>query len=188
VTGAQSGRGSDRRRPRLVPLRRKKAANISILLAAGAVALLASFVTWHLNAGLPHERRARDALEQIRLDAVQLQALESRLISTGRVEASDTLASELILDDMATQGREVAGLHQAGGTVLAVRALIAAFRQLTPALAARNRSLANQIYRTRYLPARIRLQQVVLASDRAAKRRLETSSSARSSRPSPRSC
>jgi PAS domain S-box-containing protein len=151
-----------------------RAANISILLVAAAIAVLASFLTWHVNAGLPRERRTRDALEQIQLDAARLQALESRLAAARKFEASDILASQLMLDDMTTKGRELAGQHEADGTVLALRALIAAFRQLTPALAAQNLILASQVYRTRYLPARIRLRHVVLASDHAAKRRLET--------------
>jgi PAS domain S-box-containing protein len=121
---------------------------------------------------MPRERDAQLALEHIRLDAAQLQALEGHLIAAGKVEARDTLASELILDDMKTHGRELADLHRAGGTVAAVQAVVAAFRQLTPALAEQNLSRANQVYRTRYVRARIRLQHVVLGSDRASDRRL----------------
>jgi PAS domain S-box-containing protein len=147
----------------------------SVLLATLAIGLVASISTWRLNEGLPHERQARDALEHIRLDAAQLQALEWRLIAPRKVEARDTLASELILDDMATRSHAVADLDKAGGTVSAVATLIAAFRQLTPALATQNLKQANQVFRTRYVPARIQLQRVVVASHSAADGRLETS-------------
>ncbi|MGZ8691637.1 MAG: sensor histidine kinase [Gaiellaceae bacterium] len=146
----------------------------SIVLATVAIGLVASLSTWHLNQGVPRERQARDALENIRLDTGELKALEWRLIAAEKVEARDTLASELILDDMATQTHAVAALHGADGTVTGVGALIAAFRQLTPALARQDLNRANHVYRTRYLPARIQLQHAVLLSHRAANRRLAT--------------
>jgi len=161
------------RRQRRGPLTRIRAANISILLAAVAITLTASLLTWHLNEGLPRERHTHEQLGLTRVDADQLHALESRLIAPGKVEARDTLASELILDDMATHARELADLGRAGDTVLAVRGLIAAFRQLAPALAEQNQTRASQVYRTRYLPARIRLEHIVTASNRAAAQRLE---------------
>jgi PAS domain S-box-containing protein len=150
-----------------------KAANVSILLAAAAITLTASLLTWHVNQGLPRERQTREALEHTQVDGAQLHALESRLIAADKVEARDTLASELILDDMATHARELADLGRAGDTVLAVRGLIAAFRQLAPALAEQNQTRANQVYRRRYLPARVRLERVLSASNRAAEQRLE---------------
>jgi PAS domain S-box-containing protein len=161
------------RRRRRGPLARIRAANLSILLAAVAVTLTASLLTWHVNQGLPRERQTREALEHTQVDAAQLRALEGRLIPAGPVEARDTLASELILDDMATHARELADLGRAGDTVLAIRGLIAAFRELAPALAVQNQSQANQVYRTRYLPARIRLERVVSAANRAGEQRLE---------------
>ncbi|MGZ8793704.1 MAG: hypothetical protein ACXW0F_03560, partial [Gaiellaceae bacterium] len=85
----------------------------SIVLATVAIGLVASLSTWHLNQGVPRERQARDALENIRLDTGELKALEWRLIAAEKVEARDTLASELILDDMATQSHAVAALHGA---------------------------------------------------------------------------
>jgi PAS domain S-box-containing protein len=162
--------GARRRRS---PLTRIRAASISILLAAVAITLTASLLTWHLNQGLPRERHTHEQLGLTRVDAEQLHALESRLIAPGKVEARDTLASELILDDMATHARELADLGRAGDTVLAVRGLTAAFRQLAPALAEQNQTRASQVYRARYLPARIRLERVVSAANRAAKQRLE---------------
>jgi PAS domain S-box-containing protein len=162
------------RRPKLGLRTRINAAGIGVLFAILTIVLAASFLTWHINQGLPRDRQARDALEHIRLDAAELQALEWRLVATDKVEARDTLASELTLDDMATQSKEVAGLQRAGGTVVAVQALIAAFRQLAPALAAQNLDRAHHIYRNRYLPARTRLQHVVRASNRAAEQRLDT--------------
>jgi len=169
VTGAPRSRRQRRGSPRRI-----RGANISILLAAIAITLTASLLTWHVNQGLPRERQTRDALEHTRVDAAQLHALEGRLITAGTVEARDTLASELILDDMATHARALADLGRAGETVLAIRGLIAAFRKLAPALAEQNQSQANQVYRTRYLPARIRLDHVVGPSNRAAERRLKT--------------
>jgi PAS domain S-box-containing protein len=151
-----------------------KAIESSFFLATVALGLVAFFVTWHLNQGLSHERHARIALEHIRLDAAELQALEERLIAAGRIEAHDTRASELILDDMKSHGTELAGLRRVPDTVAAVQAVIAGFRQLTPALAKHDVSRANQVYRTRYLPARIRLQHSVSVSDRASDRRLVT--------------
>ena len=151
-----------------------KSANVSILFAAVAITLTASLLTWHVNQALPRERHTRDALDHTQVDAAQLHALEGRLIGAGTVEARDTLASELILDDMATHARELADLGRAGDAVLAVRGLIAAFRELAPALAEQNQSQANQVYRTRYLPARIRLDHVVGPSNRAAEQRLQT--------------
>jgi PAS domain S-box-containing protein len=151
-----------------------KAAELGVIAGTVAIGLVASFSTWHLTQGLPSERHTREALEHIRVDAEQLHALEWRLIAAGKVEARDTLASELILDDMATHGRAVAGHREDDGTVVAVQTLIAAFRQLAPALAEQNLVVANRIYRTRYLPARIGLQHIVLASDGAAATRLET--------------
>ena len=157
---------------RLGQLTRIKTADLAVLLAVMAIGLVAFFMTWHLNEGLPRERQTREALEHIRVDADQLQALEWRLVSPRKVEARDTLATELTLDDMATHGRAVAGQHTAVGTVMAVQALIAAFRQVSPALAARDLTLTTRVYRNRYLPARIGLQRVVLTDDRAAERRL----------------
>jgi PAS domain S-box-containing protein len=151
-----------------------KAVESGVLLATVAIGLVASLSSWHINQGLPRERQAREALEHIRLDAAQLQALDWRLIAR-EVEARDTLASELILDDMATQSHAVADLDRAGRTVTAVGAVIAAFRQLAHALATQNLQQANQTYRTRYLPARIQLQHAVLASHSASVRKLETS-------------
>lgn len=83
-------------------------------------------------------------------------------------------ASELILDDMATHARKLADLQRAGETVPAVRGLNAAFRELAPALEERNLTRANQIYGTRYEPARIRLQHVLGPANRAAEQRIET--------------
>ena len=160
-------------RQRRDALTRIRAASFSILVAALAITLTASLLTWHLNDGLPRERHTHDQLGLTQVDAAQLRALESRLIESGKVEARDTLASELILDDMATHARELAGLGRAGDTVPAVRGLISAFRQLAPALAVQNQSQANLIYRTRYLPARIRLDDVMGPANRAAKQRLE---------------
>jgi PAS domain S-box-containing protein len=168
VTRAQRSR-----RRRRGALTRIRAASFSILLAALAITLTASLLTWHLNNGLPRERHTHDQLGLTQVDAAQLRALEARLIAPGKVEARDTLASELILDDMATHARELADLGRAGDTVLAVRGLIAAFRQLAPALAEQNQSQAKLIYRTRYLPARIRLDHVMGPANRAAKQRLE---------------
>jgi PAS domain S-box-containing protein len=160
-------------RQRRGPLTRIKSANISILLAAVAITLTASLLTWHLNQGLPGKRHTIEALGHIQVDAAQLHALDGRLVATSKVEARDTLASELILDDMATHARELADLGRAGDTVLAVRGLIAAFRQLAPVLAEEDQTRARQVYRTGYLPARIRLEQVASASNRAAEQRLE---------------
>lgn len=150
-----------------------KALAYSALFAMIAIGLVASLSAWHLNQGLPRERQARDALEHIRLDAAQLQALEWRFVA-GKVEARDTLASQLILDDMATQSRVVVGLHKTDRTATAVDAMIAAFRQLAPTRGTQSLKQANQIYRTRYLPARIELEHVVLASHRASERKLAT--------------
>jgi PAS domain S-box-containing protein len=155
------------------PLARVKAADLAILVAIMAVGLVAFFVTWYLNEGLPRERQTRETLEHIRVDAAQLKALEWRLIAAKKVEARDTLASELTLDDMATHSRALAGLHRAGETVVAVQAVVAAFGQVSPALAAQDSTLATRVYRTRYLPARIELQRVVVTDDRAAERRLD---------------
>jgi PAS domain S-box-containing protein len=143
------------------------------ILATVVIGLVASLSAWHLNQGLPRERHVRDALEHIRVDAAQLQALEWRVVA-GKVEARDTLASQLILDDMATQSRVVAGLHTADRTPTAVGAMVAAFKQLTPTLGTQSLKQVNQIYRTRYLPARIGLDHVVLASHRASERKLAT--------------
>jgi PAS domain S-box-containing protein len=139
-----------------------------------AIGVVAFFMTWHLNGGLPPERQTREALEHVRVDAAQLEALEWRLVAAKKAEARDTLASELTLDDMSTHSRTLAGMHKAGGTVAAVQKVIAAFRQIAPALAARDSTLATQVYRTRYLPARIELQRVVMTDDRAAEQRLGT--------------
>lgn len=138
-----------------------------------AIGVVASISAWHLNQGLPHERQARDALEHIRLDTTQLQALEWRFVA-GKVEARDTLTSQLILDDMATQSHVVAELQKTDRTAIAVDAMVAAFRQLAPTLGTQSLKQANQIYRTRYLPARIELEHVVLASHRASERKLDT--------------
>jgi PAS domain S-box-containing protein len=158
--------------PRLRRPKTKEAALLAIL-ATVVMGLVASFSAWHLNQGLPRERQARDALEHIRLDAAQLQALEWRFVE-GKVEARDTLASQLILDDMATRSRVVAGLHTADRTPRAVGAMVAAFKQLTPTLGTQSLKQVNQIYRTRYLPARIELERVVLASHRASEHKLAT--------------
>jgi PAS domain S-box-containing protein len=155
------------------PLTRIRAANISVLLAAVAITLTASLLTWYLNQGLPRERHTHEQLGLTQVDAAQLHALEGRLVAARKIEARGTLASELVLDDMATHARELADLGRAGDTVLAVRALIAAFRQLAPALAEQNQTRASQVYRTRYLLARIRLEHVASASNRAAEKRLE---------------
>jgi PAS domain S-box-containing protein len=155
-------------------LTRIKTADLAVLLVATAIGLLAFFMTWHLNEGLPRERHTRETLEHIRVDADQLQALEWRLISARKLEARDTLATELTLDDLATHARALTGQRRAAGTATAVRALIAAFRQVSPALTARDLTLAARIYGNRYVPARIALQRVVLTDDRAAERRLET--------------
>jgi PAS domain S-box-containing protein len=130
-------------------------------------------LTWHLNNGLPRERRTHDQLELTQVDAAQLRALEGRLVAPGKVAARDTLASELILDDMATHARELADLGRGGDTAPAVRVLSAAFRQLAPTLAEQNQSQAKLIYRTRYLPARTRLDDVIGPANRAAKQKLE---------------
>ncbi len=153
------------------PLARVKAGDLAILVAIMAVGLVAFLLTWQLNAGLPRERQTRDTLEHIRVDAAQLEALEWRLIAARKVEARDTLASELTLDDMATRGRALADLHRAGGTVVAVQAVIAAFRQVALALA-QNSTLAWRVYRSSYVSARIELQRVVVTDDRAAERRI----------------
>jgi PAS domain S-box-containing protein len=153
---------------------RTKSVETSVLITAVAVGLVASVSTWQLNQRMPRERHVQIALEHVRGDAAELQALEQRLIATDKAEARDTLASELILDDMATRGKELAGLHRAADTVVAIQELVAGFRQLTPALAEQDHSRANNVYRTAYLPARIRLQHVVLASDRASDRRFRT--------------
>jgi hypothetical protein len=160
-------------RQRRDALTRIRAASFSILVAALAITVTASLLTWHLNNGLPRERHTQEQLGHTQVDAAQLHALESRLIAPGNVEARDTLASELILDDMATHARELADLRRAGDTVSAVRGLIAAFRQLAPALAVQNQSQAKLIYRTRYLPARTRLDDVMGPANRAAKQRLD---------------
>jgi PAS domain S-box-containing protein len=154
-------------------LTRIRAASSGILLAAVAITLTASLLTWHLNNGLPRERRTHDLLGLTQVDAVQLRALEARLITPGKVEARDTLASELILDDMATHARELADMGRAGETVPAVRGLIAAFRQLAPALDQQYQSEAKLIYRAGYLPARIQLDHVMGPANRAAQQRLE---------------
>jgi PAS domain S-box-containing protein len=156
------------------PLARLKAAEFALLFAVVSIGLMACFLTWHLNQGLPRERHTREALGRIRVDADQLGALEWSLIPPGKVEARDTLTTELILDDMATQGKVVADLHSADGTVIAVQALITAFRELALPLAARDSQRALQVYRTRYLPARVGLQHDVIASDRAVERRLRS--------------
>jgi PAS domain S-box-containing protein len=153
---------------------RTKAVETSVLITAVAVGLVASFSTWQLNQRMPRERHVQIALEHVRADAAELQALEGRLVSTDIVEARDTLASELILDDMATHGKELAALHRAPDTVTAVQTVIAAFRQLTPVLGGQNHGRANHVYRTAYLPARVRLQQLVLASALASDRRFRT--------------
>jgi PAS domain S-box-containing protein len=155
-------------------LTRIKTADLAVLLVVTAIGLLAFFMTWHLNEGLPRERHTRETLEHIRVDADQLQALEWRLISARKLEAQDTLATELTLDDLATHARALTGQRRAAGTATAVRALIAAFRQVSAALTARDLTLAARIYGNRYVPARIALQRVVLTDDRAAERRLET--------------
>ena len=90
-------------RQRRGALARIRAASFSILLAALAIALTASLLTWHLNNGLPRERHTHDQLGLTQVDATQLRALGGPSRRTGKVEARDTLASELILDDMATQ-------------------------------------------------------------------------------------
>lgn len=159
---------------RFGPLARIKAADFALPFAVVSIGLIACFLTWHLDQGLPRERHTREALEHIRVDAAQLQALEWRLIPPGKVEARDTLSTELILDDMATQGKAVADLHSADGSVIAVQALISNFRQLTLPLAAHDLKRTIQVYRTRYLPARIALQHEVVASNRAAERRLRS--------------
>jgi PAS domain S-box-containing protein len=150
-----------------------KAVELFAILATVAIGLVASFSVWHLNHGLPRERQARDALENIRLDTAQLMALDWRLVA-GKVEAHDTLASELILDDMATQGQVVTGLYKTDRTATAVGAVKVAFRQLGRSLDTQSPKQANQVYRMHYLPARIELEHVVLASHRASERRLET--------------
>ena len=119
-------------------LTRIKTADLAVLLVVTAIGLLAFFMTWHLNEGLPRERHTRETLEHIRVDADQLQALEWRLISARKLEARDTLATELTLDDLATHGRALTGQRRAAGTATAVQALIAAFRQVSPALTARD--------------------------------------------------
>jgi PAS domain S-box-containing protein len=151
-----------------------KALEFFVVLATIAIGLVASLSVWHLNQGLPRERQARDALENIRLDTAQLRALDWHLV-TGKVEAHDNLASQLILDDMATQSQVVAGLHKTDRTATAVDAVKTAFRQLGPTLDLHSLKQANQVYRTRYLPARIELEHVVLASHRASERKLATS-------------
>lgn len=157
---------------RFGPLARIKAVDLVLLFAVVSIGLTACFLTWHLNQQLPRERHTREALERIRVDAAQLQALEWRLIPPGKVEARDTLTTALILDDMATQGKAVADLHSSDGSVIAVQALITNFRKLMLPLAAHDLKRTIQAYRTRYLPARIALQHEVVASDRAAERRL----------------
>lgn len=149
-------------------LTRIKTADLAVLLVVTAIGLLAFFMTWHLNEGLPRERHTRETLEHIRVDADQLQALEWRLISARKLEARDTLATELTLDDLATHGRALTAQRRAAGTATAVQALIAAFRRVSPALTARDLTLAARIYGNRYVPARIALQRVVLTDDRAA--------------------
>ena len=162
------------RRPKLGPLTRTKAAKSSFLITVIAVGVVASISTWQVNQRMPRERQVQSALEHVRDDGGELRALERSVAAAHKVEARDTLASELIVDDMATQARELGGLHRAGDTVLAIRALIAAFRQFAPALAGQNLSRARQVYRTSYLPARVRLQRVVLVSNRASERRFST--------------
>ena len=153
-------------------LARIRAADVAVLLAIVGIGLIAFLMTWHLNNGLPRERRTQEALERIRLDAGQLQALEWRLIETGKVEARDSLASELTLDDMATQARGLEGLHRAGGTVVAVQRMVAGYRQVARALAAQDLRVATLAYRTRYVPARTGLQQVAQTDSHAVERRL----------------
>ena len=154
-------------------LTRVKAGDLAILVAIMAVGFIAFLLTWHLNAGLPRERQTRETLEHIRVDAAQLEALEWHLVAANKVEARDTLASELTLDDMATHGRELAGLHRAGGTAVAVQAVIAAFRQVAQALA-QNSTLAWRVYSSSYVSARIGLQSVVVTDDRASERRVDS--------------
>jgi PAS domain S-box-containing protein len=156
-------------------LRRSKAKAVEFfaILATVAIGLVASVSAWHLNQGLPREQQVRDALENIRLDTTQLRALEWRLVA-GKVESRDTLASQLILDDMATQSQVVTGLHKTDRTATAVDAVKAAFRQLAPTLGTQSLKQANQAYRTHYLPARIELEHVVLASHRATERKLDS--------------
>ena len=79
-----------------------KAVGFFAILATVAIGAVASLSAWHLNQGLPRERHARDALERIRLDTSQLRTLEWRLVAD-TFEARDTLTSQLILDDLATQ-------------------------------------------------------------------------------------
>jgi len=93
------------------PLARVKAGDLAILVAIMAVGLVAFLLTWQLNAGLPRERQTRDTLEHIRVDAAQLEALEWRLIAARKVEARDTLASELTLDDMVALAAYAASLQ-----------------------------------------------------------------------------
>jgi len=154
-------------------LTRVKAGDLAILVALMAVGLIAFLLTWHLNAGLPRERQTRETLEHIRVDAAQLEALEWRLIAAKKVEARDTLASELTLDDMATHSRVLAELHRAGGTVVAVQAVIAAFRQVARALE-QNSTLGWRAYSSSYVPARIGLQRIVITDDRAVLRRVDS--------------
>jgi PAS domain S-box-containing protein len=150
-----------------------KAVQFSVILATVAIGLVASFSAWHLNDGLPRERQARDALERIRLDTTQLRALEWRLVA-GKFEARDTLASQLIFDDMATQSHVVVRLHKGDRTATAVDAMTAAFRQLAPRRGTESLKQANQAYRAQYLPARIELEHVLLGSHRASERKLDT--------------
>jgi PAS domain S-box-containing protein len=161
------------RRPRLNPLTRLRNASFWLPFVVAAIGIASSLATWQVNQTLPRDRRAQNALRQIALDTGELQALESRFLTAGKAEASDTLVSDLLLNDMTTQTHALAGLDRAPDTVVAVQALMDAFRQLSPATGALDWHHLNLVHQSTYLPARLRLLRIARGADREASRRLD---------------
>ncbi|MDX6436468.1 MAG: hypothetical protein QOK34_1302 [Gaiellaceae bacterium] len=160
-------------RPRFSPLARLRNASFWLPFAVAAIAVASSLATWHVNQSLPKDRRAQNALRQITLDAGELQALESRFLAAGKAEASDTLVSTLLLNDMTTQTHALAALGQAPATVVAVEALMDAFRELSPASGALDWHHLNLVHQSTYLPARLRLMRIARGANHEASRRLD---------------
>jgi PAS domain S-box-containing protein len=159
-------------RPAFHLLARLRNASLWIPFAVAAVGIASSLATWHVNQGLPQDRRAQNALGQIALDTGELQALESRFVAAGKAEASDTLVSTLLLNDMRTQTHALTGLDQAPEVVVAVEALMDAFRQLSPAAGALDWHHLKLVHQSTYLPARLRLMRIARGADREASDRL----------------
>jgi PAS domain S-box-containing protein len=157
----------------LHPLARLRNASFWVPFAVAAVGIASSLVTWHVNQTLPRDRRAQNALRQIALDAGELQALESRFLKAGKAEASDTLVSNLLLNDMATQTQALSGLDRAPDAVVAVQALMDAFRELSPATGALDWHHLNLVHQSTYLPARVRLLRIARGANHEASRRLD---------------